>query len=196
MTIAFECTSCKSRLQAKPKLAGKTLACPKCSTQLVVPQVEAPAVTEEIANTKKPPLATDKQKAFATELGIAFPDDIDRRTISKLIDDALEKQVDGRYDRLNDLQDKENKIRDELRDEIMAECDEEDPRMSVATTEQILEALARRDTGAILITFEYGVLSGVDDLTGEKFTMNSTDDLDENDLKTIVSWLGMAMLRR
>ena len=196
MTIAFECTSCKSRLQAKPKLAGKTLACPKCNTQLVVPQLETPAVIEEIDTAKKPPLATDKQKVFATELGITFPDDIDRRTISKLIDDAIEKQVDGRYDRLNDLQDKENKIRSEIRDEIMAECDEDDPRMSVATTEQMLEALAERDTGAILITFEYGVLSGGDDLTGEKFKMNSTDDIDENDLKTIVSWLGMAMLRR
>jgi len=197
MTIAFECSSCNARLQAKPKLAGKTLACPKCKAQVVVPQPEASAAPiTESAEKKPPPPATEKQKAFATELGISFPHDIDRRAISALIDDALAKQDDARYERLNALQDKENNIREELRDEILGECDEEDPRMSVATTEQILDGLAQREVGAILITFEYGVLSGVDDLTGEKFELHSTNDLDEDDLKTIVSWLGMAMLRR
>ena len=196
MTIAFECTSCNARLQAKPKLAGKTLACPKCKAQLIVPQPETAAPPIAESAEKKAPPATEKQKAFATELGISFPDDIDRRAISALIDDALAKQDDARYQRLNALQHKESKIREELRDEILAECDEEDPRMSVATTAQILDGLAQRDVGAILITFEYGVLSGVDDLTGEKFGLHGTDDLNEDDIKTIVSWLGMAMLRR
>jgi len=195
MTIAFTCTSCNSRLQAKPKLAGKTLACPKCSTQLTVPE-QTPDTPASEAQPKKPPLATEKQKDFARELGVDFPDDVDRKTISEMIDEALAKQDDARYERLNELQDKESAIREELRAEVLAECDEEDARISVATKEQILDGLAQRDIGAILVTFEYGVLSGVDDLTGEKFELNSTDDLDEDDLKTIISWLGAAMMRR
>lgn len=196
MTIAFECTACKSRLNAKPKLAGRTLACPKCSEQLTVPQPKSLEGQPLPISTDASPLATEKQKAFATELGIEFPEGIDRRMISKMIDEALVKQEDARFERLNLLRDGEDRVRDELRNEIMGECDEEDPRVSVATTEQILDALAKRDIGVILITFEYGILSGVEDLTGEKFSLSSTDDLDEHDLKTIVSWLGLVMLRR
>jgi hypothetical protein len=196
MTIEFECNSCKSRLRAKPKLAGKTIACPKCNTQLVVPQIDVSEEVEKGGGAEKLLLATAKQKAYATELGIKFPESVDRKTMSKMIDEALEKRAEERYDRLDALQREESKIRDQLRDEIMAECDEDDPRMSVASTEQILEGLAQRDIGAILITFEYGILSGIDDLKGETFALNSTDDIDEKDIKTIISWLGISMMRR
>ena len=157
--------------------------------------VPNPAPVEGESHTAKPepPPATEKQKDFARELGIEFPGDIDRKEISALIDDALARQDDARFERLNALQEKESQVREELRAEVLAECDEEDPRLSIASEEQILEALADRDLGAILITFEYGILGGVDDLTGEKFTLASTDDIDNEDLKTIVSWLGIAV---
>lgn len=173
MTINFECTSCKSMLKAKPKLAGMSLSCPKCSAPITVPVQESSPPAEPV---KKAPPATEKQMDYARSLGIDFPEDIDRRSISQLIEMALDAQ--------------------NQRERQLAEEDEEDPRISVATTEQILDGLAERDIGAILITFEYGVLSGVDDLTGEKFEINSTDDIDGDDLKTILSSLGVAMMRR
>jgi aspartate aminotransferase-like enzyme len=170
------------------------LACPGCSTKIVVP----PPPTEENSPSKSKavPPATEKQKQFATELGVEFPDSIDRRAISELIDAALQKQDEERFDRLNALQNNENNVREEIRAEIMAECDEDDPRVSTVTTEQLMEAYAMRDKGAILISFEYGVLSGIEDSKGEKFDINSTDDLEPDDIKRIITMLGMALMRQ
>jgi hypothetical protein len=195
MKYEFPCPSCNALLRAKPDLAGSIVACPKCSAQLAVPAPPA-ASDGKAAEEKKVRPATDKQKAYARELGLSFDDDIDRRAISKLIDGALGKEELERYDRLNALQDKENELRAQFRAEIMAECDADDPRMSVATKDQILEGLNRRQIGAILVTFEYGVLGGVEDLTGEKFSLSTTDDIDEGDIKTILASLGVAMMRR
>jgi len=193
----FACPCCKASLRAKPKLAGRKLSCPKCKADIVVPDPPVEATSETAATTKTgPPPATEKQKAYATTLGVVFPDDIDIRAMSKLIDDAQLRQDDERFERLNQLQEAESQVREELRAEVLAECDEEDPRLSHATPEQIMEAMGSRDIGAIMITFEYGVLNGVDDLTGEKFAICSTDDLEDEDLKTILSWLGAAMMRR
>ena len=35
----FSCPTCKAVLQASPEQAGKTIACPKCKTQMRVPSV-------------------------------------------------------------------------------------------------------------------------------------------------------------
>ena len=182
--FSFNCPSCGSRLSGKPKHVGRSMPCPKCKGTLTVP---------ESPNTTQP--ATDKQKAFAIELGIEFPDDIAKDGLSKMIDAAVLKQDDDRYLRMNELQKVESEVREQLRAEVQAEYDEEDPRLSKASVEQILEALQLRDIGAIMITFDYGLLSGVDDLTGEKFALNSTDDIDETDMATIVSSLGIALVR-
>ena len=45
------------------------------------------------------------------------------------------------------------------------------------------------------MTFRYGVLSGDADLTGEKFELTSTDDLDEKDIKRLIFALGAEMLK-
>lgn len=192
----IKCPSCGVSLLAKPKIAGRMLACPKCDGELVVP--DPPALTEPAAVPSvpaepqplppKPRPATAKQKAFARELGVDFPDDIDRVAISEMIDQALIRREDERYRRMYELGDKESHVREELRAEVLAECDEEDPRLSVATKEQIMEGLARRDIGAVLLSFEYGVLSGLEDLVGEKLSLSFTDDIDADDASNIMTW--------
>jgi len=136
------------------------------------------------------PLATQKQIAFATELGIKLPPNINRREISGLIDAALAEQDAARIKRLEALQNNEFAVRKELRDEILAELDETDPRISKATKEQIMEGLSYRDIGALLVTFDFGVLGGVDDLRGETFDVDMTDDIDEDDMARILINLG------
>ena len=192
----FQCTSCNTPLRAKPKLAGRTLACPKCKVEIVVP--EAPSSQPAVDPPAKPgpPPATEKQKAYATQLGVEFADEIDVRSMSKLIDDAQLKQEDARYDRLNELQRKESDIREELRAEVMAECDDEDARLSVATTEQMISELEDRDIGAILITFDYGDLTDLGDLSGLKLAIANTDNLESEDVKAVLMWLGAAMMQR
>ncbi|MEX1224370.1 MAG: hypothetical protein WEA31_07460 [Pirellulales bacterium] len=41
MPVRFSCSECGQRLNARDDKIGKTLKCPKCRTQLVVPSVEA-----------------------------------------------------------------------------------------------------------------------------------------------------------
>ncbi|WP_436717215.1 hypothetical protein U8335_09500 [Roseiconus lacunae] len=192
----FRCQSCDASLRANPKLAGRTLACPKCETEIVVPSPIQASTAGTKAIKKGPPPATDKQKAYATQLGIEYPDDIDIRAMSQLIDEAQLRQEDERYERLDELQKKESDVREQLRAEILSECDEEDARLSVATKEQMLDELDERDIGAILITLDYGELTDLEDLSGVKLAISNTDNLEADDVKAVLTWLGMAMLRR
>jgi hypothetical protein len=84
-----------SKLKAKPDLAGKTVHCPKCGSAINVPNPmgkssEDPPTTE-LTSVKKSdiPPATEKQKDYVRKLGITFPENVDRRTISSLVDQAL-----------------------------------------------------------------------------------------------------------
>jgi len=194
MVVVFSCESCHSQLRAKESLIGRQFNCPKCSARVVVPD-KGPSNQASPSAEKRVPAATDTQKDFARSLGLEFPEHIDRKSISKMIDDALANQEDARYARLEALQAGESEAREQLRAEVMAECDAEDPRISVASVKEIVEALSQREIGAIIVTFEFGAFNGVEDLTGAKFDINATDDLDQDDLKRLLGWLGMAMLR-
>ena len=107
---------------------------------------------------KSAPPATDRQKEYAQSLGIEFNEGIDRKTISKMIDAAVQKQDDERFQRLDELQDRENEAYLKLREEIENELNEEDPRLSKATEKQMMEALGERGTAGILLTFGPKVL--------------------------------------
>ncbi len=198
------CPFCGARLSAKPKLAGRQLACPKCNGEFIVPSPpdtsplpppEPPLPTADSKPAKRIP-PTEKQIAFATELGVEFAEDIDRRDLSKLIDAAIIKRDDERFQRLDEIQEKENQVREELRAEIMAECDQEDPRLSVATSEQIVESLDQRMIGGILLTFSYDELGGFEnfeELVGKSVHMNHTDDVDTEDVIKILMWVSTAL---
>lgn len=142
------------------------------------------------------PPATEKQRAYAQKLGIPFEDDVDRRTISELIDAALAKQDDERYRRLDELQDRESEARAKLREEIIAELDGDDPRLSLATPAQIVESLGCRDVGAVLITFNPDDIVDSDDLTGLTIKVASSDNIDTATVKAVVQWLFVAMTRQ
>ena len=79
MSNAVACPSCKARFTASDEAAGKTAHCTKCGSAITVP-------------IPPRPLATEKQEEFARDLGIQFPDNIDRRAISELIDAAVANQ--------------------------------------------------------------------------------------------------------
>ena len=109
-----------------------------------------------------------------------------------MIDAAIIKRDDDLYNRLDEIQEKESRIREELREEIMAECDEVDPRLSVATPEQIINALDFRMTGGILVTFEYGKFAGIEELEefiGKTAHMKFTSDVDAEDVYRILTWV-------
>jgi predicted nucleic acid-binding Zn-ribbon protein len=141
MTISVVCPSCSSQFNAPDEAAGKTGHCPKCGSPILIPV------------PSRPP-ATQRQKDYARELGIDFAPDIDRRAISRLIDDAIAKRDCERIDRLNEI---------ESREAIVAEG----LRLRDATTDEMMNELCERGLAAVLITMnradvtDFGELNGV-----------------------------------
>ncbi len=104
--IQIQCPSCGAKLRARESLVGKTVSCPKCKQSVSIPEVApSPAAVEAIRPTsvntidgtlgyaiptkrRRERPATDKQKEYATDLGIEFDDGISAKKISAMIDAA------------------------------------------------------------------------------------------------------------
>ncbi|HUT12075.1 MAG TPA: hypothetical protein VMY42_16355 [Thermoguttaceae bacterium] len=184
------CGNCGVNLKAKDELAGKTAKCPKCGCAIEIPSLVPPPVKARI------PLATERQKEYATSLDIEFPPDISRKEISDLIDAAVQKRDDERFRRLDELSDRESEAWQKLRAEILAELDVEDCRLSKAEPSQMLEEFGNRNRGAILISFDWDDGIDFEDLTGVKFSVEFSDDMDESNVGSVLRWVCIAMLGR
>lgn len=202
MSLRFSCPSCGSAIVGKASHAGKTLPCPKCKSSIIVPageEVISPSATatRDPVQAREPVPATQKQRDFATSLGIKFSDDIDKESLSNLIDEAVIKRDDERYDRIAEMEDRESKVRREIRAEveaqIIAEHDADFQRLDTATVPQIIESLSSREIGAIIITFDYDKLNGFETLEGIDFSLRHTDDIDKDDMKKLMLMLGMKL---
>jgi hypothetical protein len=99
------------------------------------------------------PLATERQKEYARQLDIEFSDQITLAEMSRLIDEAVIRQTEQRYEELGELERREGNAWERMRVEVLAEIDAEDCRLSKAEPEQIVEALSERGLAAILFTF-------------------------------------------
>ena len=127
--------------------------------------------------------ATQRQKDFATALGINYPDDISKRAISELIDAAVTKKD---WDRNQDI----------LAD--FAEMEKNDPRLSYATSEQIVAEFEQRNLGAILITFE---VEGVDfcdpsSTVGLRFDISHSLNLSKAEVSALLFTLGQMHIKQ
>ncbi len=63
--LQFECPNCKTRMQAAEEFAGKTTACPECSTPTTIP--DAPASASPAGITATPPVPTPAGAVTASE---------------------------------------------------------------------------------------------------------------------------------
>jgi hypothetical protein len=183
------CRTCNANLQARNELAGKTAKCPKCGNPVAVPN-SVPRSKGTV------PLATDRQNEFAASLGIDFPPDINRREISELIDAAVQKQDDERFDRLEEFSRRESDAWREMREEVLAEIDEKDCRLSIARPKQMVDELANRNRGAILISFDFNDVDDFDHLSDVNFAISFTDDMTESDMRSVVMSIGLTMLNK
>jgi hypothetical protein len=180
------CNSCGVNLKAPEELAGKTAKCPKCGNP-----VDVPTVLTRKSKTSIPP-ATERQREYAIELGIDFPPDINRRDISKLIDAAVEKRDDERLQRLEELGNRESEAWTQMREAVLKEIDEEDCRLSVARPQQMVDELANRNLGAVLIWFD---IDDIDELVrhakGVSFTATFADIITASEVRSILSAIGL-----
>lgn len=88
------------------------------------------------------------------ELGIQFDANISRRELSRLIDAAVEKRDEERYRRLEQLQEREREAWARMREEVLHELNEEDPRLNNASPQDMVEEIGNRGDAAIMITFD------------------------------------------
>ena len=129
-------------------------------------------------------------------MGIEFDDTVSRREISELIDEAVKKQDEERYARLEDLQNRESEAWRKMREEVLKEIDTEDCRLSRADTDDMLEELERRGLEAVLITFGSDEVVDYEDLSGVQFGVSFSDGMSESDMRQVVSAVGFLFMRQ
>lgn len=176
MSISVTCQSCETTFDAADDSAGAPAHCPKCGSATVVLNQ---------SSKKGIPLATERQKEYARELGIDFPENINRREISNLIDETVAKSEEERYRRLDEL---------ERREAAFAES----VSVAHASTSQMIEALENRGALAVLITLDppNGVLDFTN-VVGLKLSIESTNGLDRHDMESaILAAAGMIVEQR
>jgi hypothetical protein len=106
MAIQVKCGSCGVTFSVDEKYVGKTGKCAKCGNRIPIVAPSSPeeedagkssGVSAELPPLpqkpkRSPRLATEKQRAFAEDLGIRFDETISSREISTLIDAAITRQ--------------------------------------------------------------------------------------------------------
>jgi hypothetical protein len=180
------CSTCGVNLKAPDELAGKTAKCPKCGNAVEVPESTQPAKRIPI------PPATERQKEYASELGIVFPPDINRRDISSLIDAAIQKRDNERFQRLDELGKRENEAWQQMREAVLKEIDEEDCRISAAQPKQMIDELADRGFGAILIWFDIDDLDHlISNSPDVKVNVSFADLISEMEMRSVLRVIGV-----
>jgi predicted Zn finger-like uncharacterized protein len=194
MSIEGNCPACEATFKVEDKFAGRRAKCAKCSTVFVIPtflEKMQPPIPEP---PQTGPLATERQKEYARSLGVSFDEGIDRRTISKLIDSAVQAQQDERQRELDELQSREGEAYLKLREEIENELDEDNPRVSNATAQQMADALGEAGTAAILLTFDPDVLDEEGAILGNVSVCWSECLLEHDDAMSVLKQMGSKLL--
>jgi len=141
-TIA--CPKCNATLHVDEEHVGKQGKCRACGTSFVIPRACDPPPNDVRVPKRAQLPATDRQKAFARDLGIQFDESIDRNSISKLIAAAQERENTERFEQLELLADRESDAYRQIREEILLEVDKDDPRLSKATSVEIMKTLGKQ----------------------------------------------------
>jgi putative phage-type endonuclease len=166
MAFKFDCPHCGQRLEATKDLIGRTFPCPGCNDPVVTPTPFADEAgagrqggpEEDFGATKDGEPATERQKEYAASLGVEYSADIGRGEMSDLITATQEKRDAEHREYVEALGRREGEAYERIRKDILREIEEDDCRLSQATSEQIVKAFEERDLGAILITFDTDVL--------------------------------------
>lgn len=141
--------------------------------------------------------ATECQREYARQLGIAFSDEITRAEIGKLIDEAVNRRDENRYQELDELEQRESDAWQIMRTEVLAEidADPEDCRLSKAETSQIVEELSRRGLAAVLITMPWNDFY-IEDWVGVGFTTSFSDDMLLDDAGEVIKSAALTFWKR
>ncbi len=157
--MTFQCGVCGTRIAVDSKHAGGKGKCLKCGEVVRVPDLDNPRVTIDKGRDFVAP--TEAQLDYADGLGIAVHDGMDRREVTKLISKAVAERK---------------------------EVEVKDPRLSKATTEQIISAFESCGRTAILLDFGIDSLDDVLEPT-EDMQMNISwgDGIDQKDVPRVLT---------
>lgn len=193
----ISCVACRAGLRVDDSLAGKRGKCPKCGVVMDIP----PLVPLGVPPPLPPPITaranvpTERQKEYASSLGIEVTAGMTKGKLSRAIREAEERRDSDRCARLEDLSNRESAAYEAMRNEILAEMDEEDCRLSKATPEQMLEELTSRGRWTILISFSSDE-ADFDDLTGTEFDISCSDGMSNAQWRTVLIGLGAIVAKQ
>ena len=107
----------------------------------------------------------------------------------------LEQKDEERWQKLEDLSNRESEAYQQIYQRILAEIDQEDCRLSKATPSQMVEELGNRGSGAILITFDIDKVD-FENLTGLPFYLHFPNNMDSSEMKKVLIILGLLEMIR
>lgn len=213
--MKINCPNCSTTLKFNDEHRGKRAKCSKCGNKIQIPPFAAPpppsdvklavpvpvpptaSRTESKAVSSSPiPLATERQKEFARSLGVEFAPDINRREISKLIDEAVTKEEDARLERSIELNNRESQAWKEMQEEVFTNVIESGKLLSNISETQMVEEFATRGLGAVLITFDMDQVETFDDLVGVEFTTTFSKNMNKSDARSLLMMMGVMMMNR
>jgi endogenous inhibitor of DNA gyrase (YacG/DUF329 family) len=158
--IKCKCPNCGVTGMMKRERTSSPIKCPKCNVIGVFSSEEKPVDP-----------ATQKQKDFADNLGIAYPDDISKSEISVLIDAALENEQ-------QQMADKESQAYADIKEEILSEIG----------AEEMLAIFQERNENAIIITFD-----DEDDIEDMDINMGYTDNINPGMAQAVITAIAVQM---
>jgi hypothetical protein len=195
MPIQVPCSGCGAVLNVEEKHLGKTGKCIKCGLRFMIVhdrQEDSREHTEESGNSRRqgneedsqgsslPPRtykvrsATPKQRAFATDLGIKFDENISAREISALIDAALARQ--------DAIACREIEIEAHLK--TLRECE----------PEEMVDQIAKRGFNTLLLTWTK--LEYCNDPEEVSFKLFNSDNMTMDDVHYGLAFIVLQMLDR
>lgn len=187
-TILVFCPQCNASLRAPSVHIGKTGKCRKCGASVLIrregdrevpqpppPVNVSPSATQPVPPPPFPPTA--KQNDFAESLGIEGAAGMTRWELSKKITEAKSRQFEADCERLDEMETRGSRAYIEHRADVVAHMAETDPQISVATPQQIVNALDDEGVIGVLVTLQRKDVTDFSELAGVNIGISFPDEI-------------------
>jgi len=181
-SVSTACPHCDAKLKVKPEKLGGIAHCPSCQRLIcLAPELSLPANPSERPSGNSDLLATEQQKVLARSLGCQFHDSITRCEISELIEIAEENQRAAQWSAIQPKRHRDEASGTQASANFSGKEAAEDPRISQATSRQIVDSLDDRGKCAVLITVPIDRIKSFNDMGGLPFAIASSEAMSSED---------------
>jgi hypothetical protein len=109
----------------------------------------------------------------------------------------VEKRDEEHFQKLDQLNQRGSDAWNQMREEVLAEIDAEDCRLSKATPSQMVQVLSdEREIAAILLTMPWKGIRDFDDLTGLSLNISYSDDMSLEEVEAVIMQAAGEIMKR